>query len=102
MTFNSSLGPGPAVLLGRELISRPGLHSPCKRNQNRDKRYSEFRDDVTGVLKCIKLGSGASCRDTKHPVSAILYFWARISRSFASEHRVYPKASCFNKLLLWR
>lgn len=67
MTFNSSLSPGPAVLLGHELISRPGLHSPCERNQNRDKRYSEqrceFRDDVIGVLKCIKLGSEASCRD---------------------------------------
>lgn len=85
VTFNSSLSPGPAVLLGHELISRPGLHSPCKSKQNRVKRYSEqrceFRDDVSAILDL---------------------FWARISRSFTSEHRVYTKASCFNKLLLWR
>lgn len=64
VTFNSSLSPGPAVLLGHELISRPGLHSPCKHNQNKDKRYSEqrceFGDDVISVLKCNKLGSEAS------------------------------------------
>lgn len=70
VSFNSSLSPGPAVLLGHELISRPGLHSPCKHDQNKDNHYSkqrsEFRDDV-GVLKCIKLGSEASRRETKRP-----------------------------------
>lgn len=40
--------PGPAIVLGRDLISRPGLHSPCKCNQKEDKYHSEQRLEFWG------------------------------------------------------